>query len=133
MGSLSKLSHVKVTSSCFIPSVKYYIFQVEGKLVVNGHILFVLLLTLQETSADMHQKLLKFQEEVAKEREILKTELKEAMDELDKLHTKEAKVEKVLKHLEQVNESQNEELSQLETKLQRFVEKQAPIEIICVN
>lgn len=81
----------------------------------------------------MHQKLLKFQEEVAKEREILEIELKEAMDELDKLHTKEAKVEKLLKHLEQVNESQNEELSQLETKLQRFVEKQAAIEIICVN
>ncbi|KAG8128780.1 hypothetical protein E2320_015571 [Naja naja] len=73
----------------------------------------------KETSADMHQKLLKFQEEVAKEREILEIELKEAMDELDKLHTKEAKVEKLLKHLEQVNESQNEELSQLEAKLKR--------------
>ncbi|ETE67230.1 Hyaluronan mediated motility receptor, partial [Ophiophagus hannah] len=73
----------------------------------------------KETSADMHQKLLKFQEEVAKEREILEIELKEAMEELDKLHTKEVKVEKLLKHLEQVNESQNEELSQLEAKLQR--------------
>uniref|UniRef100_A0A8C6VD37 Hyaluronan-mediated motility receptor C-terminal domain-containing protein n=1 Tax=Naja naja TaxID=35670 RepID=A0A8C6VD37_NAJNA len=86
-----------------------------------------------ETSADMHQKLLKFQEEVAKEREILEIELKEAMDELDKLHTKEAKVEKLLKHLEQVNESQNEELSQLEAKLKRFVEKQAPIEIVSIT
>lgn len=81
------------------------------------------MLTLQETSADMHQKLLNFQEEVAKEREILEIELKEAMDELDKLHTKEAKVEKLLKRLEQDNASQNEELSQLEAKLQRFVEK----------
>lgn len=71
----------------------------------------------------MHQTLLNFQEEVAKEREILEIELKEAMDELDKLHTKEAKVEKLLKRLEQDNASQNEELSQLEAKLQRFVEK----------
>lgn len=71
----------------------------------------------------MHQKLLNFQEEVAKEREILEIELKEAMDELDKLHTKEAKVEKLLKRLEQDNASQNEQLSQLEAKLQRSVEK----------
>ncbi|XP_062979353.1 hyaluronan mediated motility receptor isoform X3 [Elgaria multicarinata webbii] len=72
-----------------------------------------------KASATTHQKLLEFQEEVAKEREILNRELKETMDELDRLHTKEGKVDKLLKHLEEENKAQAEELAQLEGKLKR--------------
>ncbi|XP_054833293.1 hyaluronan mediated motility receptor isoform X2 [Eublepharis macularius] len=72
----------------------------------------------EECSAAMHQKLLAFQEEVTKEKQILERELRDTMDELDKLHTKESKVEKILKHLEQENRSQNEKLLQLQATLQ---------------
>ncbi|XP_077183302.1 hyaluronan mediated motility receptor isoform X2 [Paroedura picta] len=74
--------------------------------------------TCKELSATMHQKLLEFQEEVTKEKQILERELRETMDELDKLHTKEGKVEKMLKHLEEQYKAQTEELAQLQTKLQ---------------
>ncbi|XP_020663544.3 hyaluronan mediated motility receptor isoform X1 [Pogona vitticeps] len=73
----------------------------------------------REESVAIHQKLLAFQEEVAKEREVLERELKETMNEVDKLHTKENETEKLLKHLEEETKSQAEELAQLEAKLKR--------------
>ncbi|XP_066471142.1 hyaluronan mediated motility receptor isoform X2 [Tiliqua scincoides] len=72
----------------------------------------------QEASAAMHQKFLEYQDEVTKEKQLLEKELKETMEELDKLHTKEEEVEKLLKHLEQENKSQAEELAQMEAKLE---------------
>ncbi|XP_061472751.1 hyaluronan mediated motility receptor isoform X2 [Rhineura floridana] len=72
----------------------------------------------KEVSAAMHQKLFEFQEEVAKEKQLLQRELRETMDELEKLHAKESNAEMLLKCLEQVNKSQIEELAQLEAKLQ---------------
>ncbi|XP_048346433.1 hyaluronan mediated motility receptor isoform X2 [Sphaerodactylus townsendi] len=72
----------------------------------------------KDLTAATHQKLLEFQEEVTKEKQILERELRETMDELDKLHTKEGKAEKMLKHLEQENKSQTEQLVQLRAKLQ---------------
>ncbi|XP_060096613.1 hyaluronan mediated motility receptor isoform X2 [Heteronotia binoei] len=72
----------------------------------------------KELSTAMHQKLLEFQEEVTKEKQVLERELRETMDELDKLHTKEGKVEKMLKHLEEEYKFQTEELVQLQAKLQ---------------
>ncbi|KAJ6668058.1 hypothetical protein lerEdw1_016379 [Lerista edwardsae] len=72
----------------------------------------------QETSAAMHQKFLEYQKEMTEEKQLLERELKETMEELDKLHTKEEKVEKLLKHLEQENKSQTEELTQMEAKLE---------------
>ncbi|XP_067422744.1 hyaluronan mediated motility receptor isoform X2 [Emydura macquarii macquarii] len=71
----------------------------------------------KELSTSMHQKLLEFQEEVTKERHLLEEELEAAMDELDKLHIKEEKAEKLVKHLEQDNKSRAEELAQMEAKL----------------
>uniref|UniRef100_A0A8C8RFF7 Hyaluronan mediated motility receptor n=1 Tax=Pelusios castaneus TaxID=367368 RepID=A0A8C8RFF7_9SAUR len=71
----------------------------------------------KELSTSMCQKLLDFQEEVTKERCLLEEELKEAMDELDKLHIKEEKAEKLVKYLEQENKSRAEELAQMEAKL----------------
>ncbi|KAJ7316254.1 hypothetical protein JRQ81_002416 [Phrynocephalus forsythii] len=73
----------------------------------------------KEDSVAMHQKLLTFQEEVAKEREVLERELKETMNEVEKLHIKEDETEKLLKHLEEEAKSQAEKLAQVETKLRR--------------
>ncbi|KAM9130135.1 hyaluronan mediated motility receptor isoform 2-T2 [Pangshura tecta] len=71
----------------------------------------------KELSTSMHQKLLEFQEEMTNERLLLEEELEEAMDELDKLHIKEEKVDKLVKHLEQENKSRAEELAKMEAKL----------------
>lgn len=67
----------------------------------------------------MHQKLLTFREEVAKEREVLERELRETMNEVDQLHTKEDEMEKLLKHLEEQTKCQAEELAQPKAKLKR--------------
>ncbi|XP_015280995.1 PREDICTED: hyaluronan mediated motility receptor [Gekko japonicus] len=72
----------------------------------------------KELSTAMCQKWLEFQEEVTKEKQILERELRETMDELDKLHTKEGKVQKMLKHQEEEYKSQTEELVKLQAKLQ---------------
>uniref|UniRef100_A0A8D2JBK2 Hyaluronan mediated motility receptor n=1 Tax=Varanus komodoensis TaxID=61221 RepID=A0A8D2JBK2_VARKO len=80
----------------------------------------------KEAFASEHQKLLEFQEEMTEEREILRRELKETMDELERLHTKESKVDELLKRLEQENESQAEELAWLEEKLKGFVHAPPP-------
>ncbi|XP_007071510.2 hyaluronan mediated motility receptor isoform X3 [Chelonia mydas] len=71
----------------------------------------------KELSTSMYQKLLEFQEEMKNERLLLEEELEEAMDELDKLHIKEEKADKLVKHLEQENKSRAEELAQMEAKL----------------
>ncbi|KAL8211680.1 UNVERIFIED_CONTAM: hypothetical protein K2H54_011431, partial [Gekko kuhli] len=72
----------------------------------------------KELSTAMHQKWLESQEEVTKEKQILERELRETMDELDKLHTKEGKVQKMLKHQEEEYKSQTEELVKLRAELQ---------------
>ncbi|XP_065265647.1 hyaluronan mediated motility receptor [Emys orbicularis] len=71
----------------------------------------------KELFTSIHQKLLEFQEEITNERLLLEEELEEAMDELDKLHIKEEKADKLVKHLEQENKSRAEELAQMEAKL----------------
>nr|XP_013809157.1 PREDICTED: hyaluronan mediated motility receptor isoform X3 [Apteryx mantelli mantelli] len=71
----------------------------------------------KQSSVSMHQKLLEFQEEVTNERLLLEEELKGAMNELNKLHAKEKKAEKLVKRLEQETKSQAFELAQMEEKL----------------
>ncbi|KAM9373316.1 hyaluronan mediated motility receptor [Phaethornis superciliosus] len=71
----------------------------------------------KESSSSMHQKLLEFQDEVTRERYLLEEELNVTMNELNKLHAKEKKAEKLVKHLEQEIKSQAFELSQMEVKL----------------
>ncbi|XP_051487486.1 hyaluronan mediated motility receptor [Apus apus] len=71
----------------------------------------------KESSASMHQKLQEFQDEVTRERHILEEELNDTMNELNKLHAKEKKAEKLVKRLEQEIKSQALELKQMEEKL----------------
>ncbi|XP_026713905.1 hyaluronan mediated motility receptor isoform X2 [Athene cunicularia] len=71
----------------------------------------------KESSALMHQKLLEFQDEVTSERLLLEEELSDTMNELNKLHAKEKKAEKLVKRLEQEIKSQALELAQMEVKL----------------
>ncbi|XP_009703523.1 PREDICTED: hyaluronan mediated motility receptor, partial [Cariama cristata] len=71
----------------------------------------------KESSACMHQKLLEFQDEVTRERLLLEEELNDTMNELNKLHAKEKKAEKLVKSLEQEIKSQALELKQMEVKL----------------
>ncbi|XP_074739314.1 hyaluronan mediated motility receptor isoform X2 [Strix uralensis] len=71
----------------------------------------------KESSASMHQKLLEFQDEVTSERHLLEEELNDTMNELNKLHAKEKKAEKLVKRLEQEIKSQALELAQMEVKL----------------
>uniref|UniRef100_A0A674K5N2 Hyaluronan mediated motility receptor n=1 Tax=Terrapene triunguis TaxID=2587831 RepID=A0A674K5N2_9SAUR len=77
----------------------------------------------KELFTSIQQKLLEFQEEMTNERLLLEEELEEAMDELDKLHIKEEKADKLVKHLEQENKSRAEELAQMEAKLKGFVKR----------
>ncbi|NWU11841.1 HMMR protein, partial [Cephalopterus ornatus] len=71
----------------------------------------------KESSASTQQKLLELQHEVASERLVLEEELNETMNELNKLHAKERKAEKLVKQLEQEIKSQGLELAQMEKKL----------------
>ncbi|NWY50831.1 HMMR protein, partial [Chionis minor] len=71
----------------------------------------------KESSASMHQKLLEFQDEVTSERRLLEEELNDTMNELNKLHVKEKKAEKLVKRLEQEIKSQALELAQMDVKL----------------
>ncbi|XP_015731441.1 hyaluronan mediated motility receptor [Coturnix japonica] len=71
----------------------------------------------RELSASMHQKLLNLQDEVMSERCLLEEELKSAMKELDKLHAKEKKAEKLVKLLEEETKSKALELAQMDVKL----------------
>ncbi|XP_040428885.1 hyaluronan mediated motility receptor isoform X3 [Cygnus olor] len=71
----------------------------------------------KELSASIQQKLLDFQDEVTSERHLLEEEMKVAMNELDKLHAKEKKAEKLVKWLEQETKSKTLELAQMEVKL----------------
>lgn len=65
----------------------------------------------------MQQKLLEFEDEVTSERHLLEEELNDTMKELNKLHAKEKKAEKLVKRLEQEIKSQRLELAQMEEKL----------------
>ncbi|NXY65534.1 HMMR protein, partial [Callaeas wilsoni] len=71
----------------------------------------------KESSASMQQKLLEFEDEVTSERHLLEEELNDTMKELNKLHVKEKKAEKLVKRLEQEIKSQGLELAQMEEKL----------------
>ncbi|NXJ02758.1 HMMR protein, partial [Psophia crepitans] len=71
----------------------------------------------KESSASMHRKLLDLQDEITSERRLLEEELNETMNELNKLHAKEKKAEKLVKRLEQEIKSQALELAQMEVKL----------------
>ncbi|XP_009982073.1 PREDICTED: hyaluronan mediated motility receptor, partial [Tauraco erythrolophus] len=71
----------------------------------------------KESSASMHQKLQEFQDEVRSERHLLEEELNDTMNELNKLHAKEKKAEKLVKQLEQEVKSQALELARMEVKL----------------
>ncbi|NWR82515.1 HMMR protein, partial [Furnarius figulus] len=73
----------------------------------------------KESSASMQQKLLELQDEVTSERLLLEEELNSTMNELNKLHAKEKKAEKLVKQLEQEIKSQGLELAQMEGKLKR--------------
>ncbi|NXO68157.1 HMMR protein, partial [Phainopepla nitens] len=71
----------------------------------------------KESSASMQQKLLEFEDEVTSERHLLEEELNDTMKELNKLHAKEKKAEKLVKQLEQEIKSQGLELAQREEEL----------------
>ncbi|XP_032053097.1 hyaluronan mediated motility receptor isoform X1 [Aythya fuligula] len=71
----------------------------------------------KELSASIQQRLLDFQDEVTSERHLLEEEMKVAMNELNKLHAKEKKAEKLVKWLEQETKSKTLELAQMEVKL----------------
>uniref|UniRef100_A0A8C5UC92 Hyaluronan mediated motility receptor n=1 Tax=Malurus cyaneus samueli TaxID=2593467 RepID=A0A8C5UC92_9PASS len=71
----------------------------------------------KESSASMQQKLLEFEDEVTSERHLLEEELNDAMKELNQLHAKEKKAEKLVKRLEQEIKSQSLELTQTQEKL----------------
>ncbi|KAM9289487.1 hyaluronan mediated motility receptor [Morus bassanus] len=71
----------------------------------------------KELSASMQQKLLELQAEVTSERHLLEEELNDTMNELNKLHAKEKKAEKLVRRLEQEIKSQALELAQMEGKL----------------
>ncbi|XP_010124420.1 PREDICTED: hyaluronan mediated motility receptor, partial [Chlamydotis macqueenii] len=73
----------------------------------------------KESSASMHQKLREFEDEVTNERQLLQEELNDTMNELNKLHAKEKKAEKLVKRLEQEMKSQALELAHMEEKLKR--------------
>ena len=76
---------------------------------------------MQELSSGLQQKLCSFQEEMIKERTLFEEELKQALDELDKLQQKEEQAENLLKQLEEEAESRAAELKRLKEKLQGFV------------
>lgn len=76
---------------------------------------------MQESSASLHEKLSEFQDEITRERHLLEEELNDTMNELNKLHAKEKKAEKLVKRLEQEIKSQTLELAQMEVKLKGFV------------
>lgn len=78
---------------------------------------------MQESSASMQQKLLEFEDEVKSERHLLEEELNGTMKELNKLHAKEKKAEKLVKRLEQEMKSQSLELTQMEEELKGFVKE----------
>ncbi|NXO40149.1 HMMR protein, partial [Locustella ochotensis] len=71
----------------------------------------------KESSASMQKKLLDFEDEVTSERHLLEEELNDTMKELNKLHAKEKKAEKLVKQLEQEIKSQGLELAQMEEEL----------------
>ncbi|NWI60466.1 HMMR protein, partial [Calyptomena viridis] len=72
----------------------------------------------KESSASIQQKLLELQDEVTSERLLLEGELNATINELNKLHAKEKKAEKLVKRLEQEIKSQGLELAQMEEKLE---------------
>ncbi|XP_027630866.1 hyaluronan mediated motility receptor [Tupaia chinensis] len=71
----------------------------------------------KEFSSNLQQKLCSFQEEMMKERNLFEEELKQALDELDKLQQKEEQAESLVKQLEEEVNSRAEKLKVLEEKL----------------
>ncbi|XP_055141320.1 hyaluronan mediated motility receptor isoform X4 [Symphalangus syndactylus] len=74
----------------------------------------------KELSSSLHQKLCSFQEEMVKEKNLFEEELKQALDELDKLQQKEEQAERLVKQLEEEAKSRAEELKLLEEKLKGY-------------
>ncbi|XP_027462330.1 hyaluronan mediated motility receptor isoform X4 [Zalophus californianus] len=71
----------------------------------------------KDLSSSLQQKLCSFQEEMMKERTLFKEELKQVLDELDKLQQKEEQAERLVRQLEEETKSRAEELKLLEEKL----------------
>uniref|UniRef100_A0A2K5QPT9 Hyaluronan-mediated motility receptor C-terminal domain-containing protein n=1 Tax=Cebus imitator TaxID=2715852 RepID=A0A2K5QPT9_CEBIM len=71
----------------------------------------------QQERENLHQKLCSFQEEMVKEKNLFEEELKQALDEPDKLQQKEEQSERLVKQLEEETKSRAEELKLLEEKL----------------
>ncbi|XP_027962520.1 hyaluronan mediated motility receptor isoform X1 [Eumetopias jubatus] len=71
----------------------------------------------KDLSSSLQQKLCSFQEEMMKERTLFKEELKQILDELDKLQQKEEQAERLVRQLEEETKSRAEELKLLEEKL----------------
>ncbi|XP_006865007.1 PREDICTED: hyaluronan mediated motility receptor [Chrysochloris asiatica] len=74
----------------------------------------------KELSSSLQQKLCSFQEEMIKERSLFEEELKQALEELDKLQQKEEQAERLLKQLEEETKSKAEELKFLQEKLKGY-------------
>uniref|UniRef100_A0A452VKZ9 Hyaluronan mediated motility receptor n=1 Tax=Ursus maritimus TaxID=29073 RepID=A0A452VKZ9_URSMA len=77
----------------------------------------------KELSSSLQQKLCSFQEEMMKERNLFEEELKQALDELDKLQQKEEQAESLVRQLEEETKSRAEELKLLEEKKEAELEK----------
>ncbi|XP_019486491.1 PREDICTED: hyaluronan mediated motility receptor isoform X3 [Hipposideros armiger] len=71
----------------------------------------------KELSSRLQQKLCSFHEEMMKEKSLFEEELKQALDELDKLQEKEEQTENLVKQLEEETKARAEELKLLEGKL----------------
>ncbi|XP_038006037.1 hyaluronan mediated motility receptor isoform X1 [Motacilla alba alba] len=91
--------------------------QEHQKLLQKHEVVISQLQQEKESSASMQQKLLEFEDEVTSERHLLEEELSGTMKELNKLHAKEKKAEKLVKRLEQEIKSQGLELAQMEEEL----------------
>lgn len=76
---------------------------------------------MKELSSSLQQKLCSVQEEIMKERNLFEEELKQALDELDKLQQKEEQAEKLIEQLEEEAKARADELVLLEEKLKGFV------------
>lgn len=76
---------------------------------------------MQELSASLQQQLCSFQEEMTSEKNVIREELKLALEELDAVQQKEEQSERLVKQLEEETKSTAEQLSRLEGLLREYV------------
>lgn len=76
---------------------------------------------MQELSASLQQQLCSFQEEMISEKNVIRKELKLAMEELDAVQQKEEQSERLVKQLDEETKSTAEQLSRLEGLLREYV------------